>query len=406
MTVVVLVLLAAGVLAAVAHLRRPALAVVPPVLAAVAVAVGGLAAGVARAAVGDLVEPLLFVLLAVPLAVLLDRAGCFGAVARRLPAGRTAVGLWVAGAATVALVNLDAAVVLLTPVAIRAAGRSGEDARGLALQPVLLAALSSSWLPASNLTNLIAEEDGRSGPVAFLVHLGLPSLAAVGVGYVLWRRAWPRPVVPEPEPGPGSAGPAPPPVRRDVDPVDDGAALVLAAVVGVTLLVGFTVGGAVGIPPWAVAAVVVAGLGLRAGAVPLAAVPWTSALVVAGLAVLAVAAAEHVAVDAALGTGRGPAGMARVVAVGALAANATNNLPAFVAGLPHLPAGDGVRWAWLLGVNAGPTVLVTGSLAGLLWLDVARRSGLDVGARDVARAGLRIGLPALVAATAVLVLTV
>ena len=52
----------------------------------------------------------------------------------------------------------------------------------------------------------------------------------------------------------------------------------------------------------------------------------------------------------------------------------------------------------------GPTVFVTGSLAGLLWLDVARRSGLDVGWRDYARAGVLVGLPALAVATAVLAL--
>ena len=179
-----LLLLAGGGAAALAHIRRRVLAVVPAGLAVGAVAVGAVDGATARAALGDLVEPLLFVALAVPLAVLLDERGCFDAVARRLPVRSTALGLWVLGAATVALVNLDAAVVLLTPVAIRAAARAGEDARGLALQPALLASLSSSWLPVSNLTNLIAEEQERQGPTAFLVHLGPPSLAALVVGYL------------------------------------------------------------------------------------------------------------------------------------------------------------------------------------------------------------------------------
>jgi len=390
--VAALVLLAVGVAAALAHLRHRLLAVVPPVLAALAVAIGAVEGSAARAAVGDLVEPLLFVVLAVPLAVLLDERGCFDAVARRLPARSTALGLWVLGAATVALVNLDAAVVLLTPVAIRAAVRAGEDARGLALQPALLASLSSSWLPVSNLTNLIAEEHDRRGPVAFLVHLGPASLAAVVVGFVLWRRAWPRPAPPSPTPA-------------AVTPGDDREALVVAGAAAVVLLLGFTVGGAFGVPPWVVAAVVVVGLMIRARTIPLAAVPWSSALTVAGLAVLAVAVAEQVDVGAVLGDGGGAAGTARIIGVGALGANLANNLPAFVAGLPHLPAGEAHRWAWLLGVNMGPTVVVTGSLAGLLWLDVARRSGLDVGWRDYARAGALVGLPALVVATAVLTVT-
>jgi arsenical pump membrane protein len=171
------------------------------------------------------------------------------------------------------------------------------------------------------------------------------------------------------------------------------------------LLVGFTVGGALGVPPWAVAAVVVAALVARTRTIPLAAVPWSSVLAVAGLAVLAVAVAEQVDVGAVLGDGAGAAGTVRIVGVGALGANLANNLPAFVAGRPHLPAGEASRWAWLLGVNMGPTVVVTGSLAGLLWLDVARRSGLDVGWRDYVRAGVLVGLPALVVATAVLTVT-
>ncbi len=52
-----------------------------------------------------------------------------------------------------------------------------------------------------------------------------------------------------------------------------------------------------------------------------------------------------------------------------------------------------------------PTVLVTGSLSGLLWLDAARRSGLDVHGRDYARVGLIAGVPALLAAVTVLSLT-
>jgi arsenical pump membrane protein len=380
-----------GVGAAVGHLHRRGLAVVPPLLALVAMAGGVVAVDPAGDALGDLVEPLTFVVLAVPLAVLLDDLGCFDAVARRLPARWTAVGLWALGAATVALVNLDAAVVLLTPVAIRSAARAGEDPRALALQPALLASLSSSWLPVSNLTNLIAEEHERQGPAAFLTHLGPPSLVAVVVGYALWRAMAPRPRRPPPDEA-----------RTDVD---DREALVTAAVVGAILLIGFTVGGAAGIPPWAVAAVVVAGLVARTRRAPIDAVPWASALVVAGLAVLAVAVAEHVDVGAVLGDGGGTIGTARIVGAGALGANAANNLPTFVAGLPHLPSTDGAIWAWLLGVNMGPTVVVTGSLAGLLWVDVARRSGLAVGARDYARAGLRVGLPVLAVATAVLVAT-
>ncbi|WCO67685.1 ArsB/NhaD family transporter [Iamia majanohamensis] len=407
MTALALVLLGVGVVGAVLHVRRPVLVVVPVLAAAVAVAAGLLDGDGLRDVVDALAPPLAFLLLSVPMAVLLDRLGAFDAVARRLPARWLAPGLWALGAVTVALVNLDAAVVLLTPLAVAAARRSGLDARGLALQPFLLAALASTLLPVSNLTNLIAEERDPQGPGAFLVHLGLPTVAMVVVGYLLWAVWW-RPSVP---PG-GPVGPpaSPPPPRPAAEPApasggDDRAATVTAVLVGAALLVGFTVGGAVGVPPWVVVAVVLVGLAVRARAVPVRSVPWTSALAVLALAVLAVAAAARVDIGALLGDGRGPLGTLRIVAVAAVAANLVNNLPAFLAGVPSLPPTEGARWAWLLGVDAGPTVLVSGSLAGLLWLEVVRRSGLALSWRDVARAGLRVGVPALAVGAVVLALT-
>ncbi|HXH58771.1 ArsB/NhaD family transporter [Iamia sp.] len=414
MTVAALVLLAVGITGAVVQLRRPVLVVVPLGAAAFALAAGLVDVGATRAVLDDLVEPLAFLLTAVPLAVLLDELGVFEAVARRLPVRWLAPGLWVIGAATVTLVNLDAAVVLLTPVAIRGARRAGLDPMGLALQPALLASLASSTLPVSNLTNLIAEQRDPRGPGAYLVTLGPPTLAALVVGYGLWWVWW-RPVpqrvamvvVAVGAPGP-LIGPSACAEQADVGDgsvaVADREALVIGALVGGVLLVGFTVGDALGAPPWLVATVVLLGLALRAQRLPLAAVPWTSALTVIGLAVLAVAAAEQVDLGAVLGPGDGALATARIVGVGAIAANLTNNLPAFLAGLPALPDGDRARWAWLLGVNAGPTVLVTGSLAGMLWLDVARRNGLDVTWRHFLSAGGRVGVPALVAATAVLAL--
>ena len=55
-----------------------------------------------------------------------------------------------------ALLNLDAAVVLLTPLYIRTAVLVDVDPVALAFQPVLLASLASGVLVVSNLTNLLA----------------------------------------------------------------------------------------------------------------------------------------------------------------------------------------------------------------------------------------------------------
>jgi len=128
-------------------------------------------------------------------------------------------------------------------------------------------------------------------------------------------------------------------------------------------------------------------------------VPWGTAGVATGLAILATAAAAHTGITRWLTA----PDTFRQALLGAGSANVLNNLPAFLLGLPQTTSVNQVL-ALLLGVNLGPTVLVTGSLAGLLWLDSARRCGLDANAREYARVGLIAGVPALLAAISVLAL--
>ena len=52
---------------------------------------------------------------------------------------------------------------------------------------------------------------------------------------------------------------------------------------------------------------------------------------------------------------------------------------ALLPGLPHLSA-RGRVWPLLLGVNLGPLLLLTGSLAALLWQASVRRAGMAAAA--------------------------
>ena len=84
-----------------------------------------------------------------------------------------------------------------------------------------------------------------------------------------------------------------------------------------------------------------------------------------------------------------------------------NNLPAgLIAGsavqAAHLP--PQVAGAVLIGVDLGPNLSVTGSLATILWLAVLRREGVDVGAWRFLRLGALVMLPAFAAATTALLL--
>jgi arsenical pump membrane protein len=66
------------------------------------------------------------------------------------------------------------------------------------------------------------------------------------------------------------------------------------------------------------------------------------------------------------------AGPWRTAGVAALASVLVNNLPAAVMLSAHLPAHPR---ALLFGLNLGPNLAVTGSLAAILWLQVARANG-------------------------------
>ena len=87
----------------------------------------------------------------------------------------------------------------------------------------------------------------------------------------------------------------------------------------------------------------------------------------------------------------------------AVGCNLVNNLPAgLVAGrvveLAHVP--DHVRSAVLIGIDLGPNLSVTGSLATILWLTALRREGHTVSAWAFLKLGVLVMPPALLLATA------
>ncbi len=393
MVALALVLLAVAVAAAALRPLGLAKWVVAVAAAAVELAVGLIGPSAARDALGPLAPAIGFLLAAIPLAVLVDSVGFFESLAMVMSRGRHMVGwLWVLAALVTTVLNLDASVVLLTPLYVRIARRTGIDPLTLAFQPVLLAMLASSALPVSNLTNLIAVAHSGASPVEFLVHLGPPSLLATTVGYACYR--WVL------KPG------APTPIERSAP--DKRALLLGASLVG-AVLVGFVVGPPNGVQPWMIALgadVVMLGLigrdasGIRRA---LRAIPWGTAALAAALGVLAYAVSSQLPIAQYI-RGNGPGSLVRAIGLAALAANGANNLPALLVAIPALPSHPSSQlWAVLLGVNMGPVVLATGALASLLWLDCLGRLGVEVRPLDFSRVGTKVGLPALVLAAGLLV---
>jgi len=357
----------------------PALGVV------IALATTQVGIGDAWESLSPLHEPLLFLVFAVPLAVTLDDLGLFEALTARVDGGRHLIAwMWVLAAAVVIVFNLDAAVVLLTPLYIRVAQRHGHPAEALAFQPALLACLASSLLPVSNLTNLIAAEQLDLGIDDFVRHMAVPTVVACTVGYVAYRRTFAFPDRPAPAP----------------EPVDQ-RALRLGLPIVAFLLVGFTIGDAAEVPAWVVAAIATTWAAALSRRVRWRTVPVGAIVVAACLAVLVAAALPHLNLDAILDR---PDGSGRLAALlyGVVGSNATNNLPAILAGTPSI-VNDDQTWPLLIGTNLGPVLVLTASLSSLLWKDTAKRIGVDISAARYSAIGIRVGLPALVAAAAVVI---
>ncbi len=338
--------------------------------------------------VRSIAPALLFLLAGVPLATGLDALGFFDAVAARITRRRnetSVLALWILAAVTTVVLNLDTTVVLLTPLYVRLARRGGRDPLALAAVPLLLACLASSVLPVSNLTTLIVVSRYDLSVADVVLHLALPSLAATTVGWLCYRRRHPT-TIPSGPPG-----------------VPDGRALRLGGAVVAFVLVGFVLGPVVGIPPWAVA--------LLADIVLVAitrVVPWRSIPLVTAAGVAGVAAVVAIVVPADLFTqalsGDRPAALALLVGAATVLANAVNNLPALLIAIDGSDQMSWGLWAWLLGVNTGAVLLPIGALANLLWWRILRTEEVAVSVRTYVRLTVPVALPALLAATAVLMI--
>jgi arsenical pump membrane protein len=275
------------------------------------------------------------------------REGLFAAagfLAARLPGGRLALlaALMLVEAAVTAVLNLDTAVVFMTPVLLHAA-----RARGLREDPFLYGAVfmansASLLLPGANLTNLIvlAHEPHVTGS-EFAARLA-PAWA-VSVALTIAFAALLR----------GEVHPEP------YEPPRFGPHLGTAAVAAAAVLVLMLARPALPVLALGVGVALVARTSPRVLNPPLLAGVFAVSLLLGALAR---------AVDlGALDVGRWATAW-----IAAGSAIAVNNLPAAVLLSAHPPAHPR---ALLLGLDLGPNLAVSGSLSALFWLQVARATG-------------------------------
>ena len=333
---------------------------------------------------------------------LFDWLAVFAVRHSRGSAARLFLLVYVVGAFVTAFLSNDATAVVLTPAVYAAARAARADPLPHLFVCAFIANAASFVLPISNPANLVVYADRMPPLGEWLARFALPSALSILVTYAALcftqRKALAAPI------------------SADVEPVTLGATgQVAGAGVILTALV-LTASSALGLelgPPTFVCGIATALAVLamrRSGAIDLVTgLSWSVLPLVGGLFVLvvalertgAIAALASVLRDAAEASEQSAAWGAGLVV--ALASNLMNNLPAgLIAASAVREAGapPDVAAAALIGVDLGPNLSITGSLATILWLTALRREGLDVSAWAFLKIGAVVAPPALAAALA------
>ncbi|MGO2859996.1 MAG: SLC13 family permease [Brevibacterium sp.] len=365
--------------------RRHWIRIITGILAAAALVVvaAGLVPGAQLDELAATTGPVLaFVLGMTIVAELASMAGVFTVLASHLAAwgrGRVVL-LWALVLVMIVLItafmSLDTTAVLVTPIVVVLARRVGLSPLPFALATVWLANTASLFLPVSNLTNLIAADTFGAYPSDFISALWAPALTAVAITVaalsIIYRRSLTGRYT----------------VTAPAEVADRPLLIVGMIVVG--LLVPLLVSGAdVAIVAGGAALILLAAFAIRRPRVLMPSlVPWRTLVFAASLFVLVEAAHGFgTLLASASGTGEDLGSLLQVAAVGALGANAVNNLPAFLALTPiaESPLRMG---ALLIGVNLAPLISPWASLATLLWHQRLTSLDVDISWRRYARFGL------------------
>lgn len=367
--------------------RRHWIRIITGILAAAALVVvaAGLVPGAQLGELAVTTGPVLaFVLGMTIVAELASMAGVFTVLASHLAAGGRGrvVLLWALVLVMIVLItafmSLDTTAVLVTPIVVVLARRVGLSPLPFALATVWLANTASLFLPVSNLTNLIAADTFGPHPGDFISALWAPALTAVVITVaalsIIYRRSLTGRYT----------------VTAPAEVADR--PLLIAGMIVVGLLVPLLISGAdVAIVAGGAALVLLAAFAIRRPRVLRPGlIPWRTLVFAASLFVLVEAAHAHgfgALLASASGTGEDLGSLLQVAAVGALGANAVNNLPAFLALTPiaESPLRMG---ALLIGVNLAPLISPWASLATLLWHQRLTSLDVDISWRRYARFGL------------------
>jgi arsenical pump membrane protein len=315
--------------------------------------------------------------------------------------------LWVYGVGTLVTIFLsnDATAIVLTPAVYAATRAAGATPLPYLFVCAFIANAASFVLPISNPANLVVYGAHMPHLTEWLRQFTLPSIASVVVTYVALRFAL-RGALSEEQ----LASKVPRPV------LSFGGKLTAwgIAAIGAVLVTASALDVQLGLPTF-LCGVITAGAVLalaRQSPWPLVKdIAWGVLPLVAGLFVMVEAlvrtgAIAHLSALLHDAVAQSPLKAMWLVGIAtAIADNVANNLPVgllagSVASSDHLP--QQVTAAILIGVDLGPNLSVTGSLATILWLVALRREDIHVSAWRFLQLGWIVMIPALLLALAAL----
>jgi arsenical pump membrane protein len=305
-------------------------------------------------------------------------------------ASRLFLWIYLAGTVVTALLSNDATAVVLTPAVLAAVQRAKVEPRPHLLACALIANAASFLLPIANPANLVVYAAHLPPLGHWLRIFLLPSVASIAATFVCLRLLSRRALA-------GEAAPVEEAYRLDA------AGWLAVAGIGVAvvaLLVASGLGIPLGAPTCGAGVVALVLVALKDRGAPKNAVrnvAWSVLPLVAGLFMIVEALnragmmrlmheglAWLASVHDGVGKFAGGFGVA-------LLSNLTNNLPAGLAvgtALRQMGQHGLLAHAVLIGVDLGPNLSVTGSLATILWLITLRRDGAEITRWEFLRVGI------------------
>lgn len=302
--------------------------------------------------------------------------------------------VFVFGVLTAAILNNDSAILLLTPLVVDAAKKRH---RTLVVPLAFAVFLSAGVAPfvVSNPMNMVVASVAGIGFNEYAQHMVLPAIAAAVVTfamtYLLFRKKLSAAALETPSPAPA---------EHSVSSLNGPQKLVLGALAAVVL--AYPIISYAGGPVWTVALggavfLLVLGsvLGERPSDVARHEVHVDVLVFLLSVLVLSIGLRNVGLVDRLAHLYEGGSAF-RIGAVSALGSALLNNHPMGHLNMMALRgSGHPSVLAALVGGDLGPRLFPMGSLAGLLWLEMLRRAGVEVSVRQFVLVGVVATVPAL-----------